>query len=482
VHTSRYSYYRFVISTTGTLVSLSGAVSEIQGLSTTYLGGVCYYVSRTGTGYFTVVSIATQDTGISIIGAFHISQTSRVNLGLSVKPSGILSIFVGNHILGGIIDALGNIITQANSDNPSNRWIIESPAVGIISRRTVSESLSTGLIAIDSIVPIGLGQRELVVGDRQTGKSSISVDCMLNQKYGSLLSVYTSIGQKSSGLLNLYLTLSKRESIGTASLLSASASTSSVSIYLSPYSASSLCEYFMITGESNVYISYDDLSKQAMSYRELYLLLKRPPGREAYPGEIFFVHSRLLERSAKLNYSVGGGSISSFPIVETLSQDVSSYITTNVISITDGQIFLSTDLFLSGIKPALDVGLSVTRVGSSAQWYGMKLVSGSYKLVLAQFAELQAFSQFTSDVQDETKQRLAQGNLLVSLLKQPVGNPISEIVALYLLSASNSEYFTLMCKPNTISTIKLKVSSLPNWLFLYSPSRLSLQCLSQSTM
>ena len=179
----------------------------------------------------------------------------------------------------------------------------------------------------------------------------------------------------------------------------------------------------MVTGESPVFLTYDDLSKQAMSYRELYLLLKRPPGREAYPGEIFFVHSRLLERSAKLNYNIGGGSTSSFPIVETLSQDVSSYITTNVISITDGQIFLSTDLFLSGIKPALDIGLSVTRVGSSAQWYGMKLVSGSYKLTLAQFAELQAFSQFTSDIQDDTKQRLAKGNLLVSLLKQPVSNP-----------------------------------------------------------
>ena len=190
----------------------------------------------------------------------------------------------------------------------------------------------------------------------------------------------------------------------------------------------------MITGESGVFVTYDDLSKQAMSYRELYLLLKRPPGREAYPGEIFFVHSRLLERSAKLNYSVGGGSTSSFPIVETLSQDVSSYITTNVISITDGQIFLSTDLFLSGVKPALDVGLSVTRVGSSAQWYGMKLVSGSYKLTLAQFAELQAFSQFTSDVQDDTKQRLAQGNILVSLLKQPVGIPLNQVVSLTPLS------------------------------------------------
>jgi F-type H+-transporting ATPase subunit alpha len=236
----------------------------------------------------------------------------------------------------------------------------------------------------------------------------------------------------------------------------------------------------MITGESGVFVTYDDLSKQAMSYRELYLLLKRPPGREAYPGEIFFVHSRLLERSAKLNYSVGGGSTSSFPIVETLSQDVSSYITTNVISITDGQIFLSTDLFLSGVKPALDVGLSVTRVGSSAQWYGMKLVSGSYKLTLAQFAELQAFSQFTSDVQDDTKQRLAQGNLLVSLLKQPVGNPLTQATSLILLSASNSEYFTRLLEPTTIPMLKSKVESLPNWYLLYVPPRLSIYSISQS--
>lgn len=459
---------------------MSGAVSELQGLSSAFLGGICYYRSKDGTGYFTIVSISTTTSGITTLGAFHIAPSPSVTLGIKAIPSSILSISVGYHVLGGIIDPLGNIITQSSYETPYLRWIIESPAAGIITRRTVSETLATGLICIDSIVPIGLGQRELIVGDRQTGKSSISVDCMLNQKYTSLISIYTSIGQKSSGLLSLYLTLSKRDAIGSISLVSASASSSSVSIYISPYSASSISEYFMITGESGVFVTYDDLSKQAMSYRELYLLLKRPPGREAYPGEIFFVHSRLLERSAKLNYSVGGGSTSSFPIVETLSQDVSSYITTNVISITDGQIFLSTDLFLSGVKPALDVGLSVTRVGSSAQWYGMKLVSGSYKLTLAQFAELQAFSQFTSDVQDDTKQRLAQGNLLVSLLKQPVGNPLTQAISLILLSASNSKYFICLLEPTTIPILKSKVESLPNWYLLYIPLRLSIYSISQS--
>ena len=459
---------------------MSGAVSEIQGLSYIYLGGLCYYRSREGLGYFTIVNINMTMSGVTTSGAFHIAASPNVNLGITVIPASILSIYVGYHVLGGIIDPLGNIIAQASYETPALRWIIESPASGIISRRTVSETLSTGLICIDSIVPIGLGQRELIVGDRQTGKTSIAVDCILNQKYTGIVSIYTSIGQKSTSLLSLYLTLSKRDTLSSVSLVSAPASSSSVSIYISPYSASSICEYFMVTGESPVFLTYDDLSKQAMSYRELYLLLKRPPGREAYPGEIFFVHSRLLERSAKLNYNIGGGSTSSFPIVETLSQDVSSYITTNVISITDGQIFLSTDLFLSGIKPALDIGLSVTRVGSSAQWYGMKLVSGSYKLTLAQFAELQAFSQFTSDIQDDTKQRLAKGNLLVSLLKQPVSNPAPSVFSLGLLSASNSQYFIYLYNPETIPVLKSKLACLPYWYILYIPTRLTLKSMSTS--
>ena len=248
-------------------------------------------------------------------------------------------------------------------------WAIESPAPGIIDRQSVTEALQTGLIAIDSSIPIGCGQRELIVGDRQTGKTSISIDSILNQKYSTIFTVYTSLGQSSSSILQV------------------------VHQYLCAYSGAALSEFFVITGELPSLLILDDLSRHACAYREIYLLLRRPAGREAYPGEIFFVHSRLLERSAKLSYNLGGGSLTCFPVIETLAGDVSGYISTNVISITDGQIALSADLFLSGILPAIDVGLSVTRVGSIAQWYGMKYVAGFYKLELAQFVELQSFSQ-----------------------------------------------------------------------------------------
>ena len=417
--------------------------------------------------------MSTDPIGILTQGALLLEADAYLKLGQQVHSSTrILSLPVGTHVLGTVLDATGNIITASSVISPTLRWIIESPSSGIITRLTVSESLSSGLLCIDSIVPVGLGQRELIVGDRQTGKTSIAIDTIINQKYTTSFSVYNSIGQKTSNILMLFLTLAKRNALTNTTLLVASASASSVCLYISPYSASSISEYFMVTGELSVFIVYDDLTKQAMSYREIYLLLRRPPGREAYPGEIFFVPSRLLERSAKLNYSVGGGSVSSFPIVETLSGDVSSYITTNVISITDGQIFLSTELFLSGIKPALDVGLSVTRVGSASQWYGMKLVSGSYKLILSQYAELQAFSQFTSEIQDDTRDRLQQGSLLVSLLKQPVGYPIRQDVALTLLSYSNQPSFSIRMTPPKVFPLRSNLSSVPIWTRIYLPSRL----------
>ena len=272
-------------------------------------------------------------------------------------------------------------------------WAIESPAPGIIDRQSVTEALQTGLIAIDSSIPIGCGQRELIVGDRQTGKTSISIDSILNQKYSTIFTVYTSLGQSSSSILQV------------------------VHQYLCAYSGAALSEFFVITGELPSLLILDDLSRHACAYREIYLLLRRPAGREAYPGEIFFVHSRLLERSAKLSYNLGGGSLTCFPVIETLAGDVSGYISTNVISITDGQIALSADLFLSGILPAIDVGLSVTRVGSIAQWYGMKYVAGFYKLELAQFVELQSFSQFAADLGQESKNRLTKGLRLVEILK-----------------------------------------------------------------
>jgi F-type H+-transporting ATPase subunit alpha len=268
------------------------------------------------------------------------------------------------------------------------------------------------------MIPIGLGQRELVVGDRQTGKTSIGVDTIINQKFNSVLAVYVPIGQKASSVLEVFLSLVRRDAIFYLSLLVASASASAVNQFLCSYTGAALAEFFMLLREIPAFLLLDDLSRHAVAYREIYLLLRRPPGREAYPGEIFFVHSRLLERSAKLSTALGGGSVTSFPVIETLAGDVSAYITTNVISITDGQIFLSVDLFLSGIKPAIDVGLSVSRVGSAAQIKAMKQVAGKLKLELAQYREVAAFAQFGSDLDAATQRLLNRGAQLTELLKQ----------------------------------------------------------------
>ena len=269
-------------------------------------------------------------------------------------------------------------------------YVIGSSAQRIIYRQSVFEPLQTGILSIDSMIPIGRGQRELIVGDRQVGKTAIGVDVILNQKLKKVLAIYVAIGLKASSILDIFIALLRRDAVFYFSLILSSASSSAVYQYFSAYTGTALSEFSMLVGELHSFIMYDDLSRHAIAYREIYLLLRRPPGREAYPGEIFFVHSRLLERSAKLSVTLGGGSSTAFPVIETLAGDVSAYITTNVISITDGQLFLSTSLFLAGIKPAIDVGLSVTRVGSSAQWDGMKLISGSYKLDLAQFVELQS--------------------------------------------------------------------------------------------
>merc|ERR1712061_34048 len=278
--------------------------------------------------------------------------------------SRLASILLGDFAIGSILDPIGNFILNSGRIDAQYPWVIESPAPGIIDRQSVFEPLQTGIISTDSMVPIGLGQRELVVGDRQTGKTSIGVDTILNQKHDSVLSVYVPIGQKAASVLEVFLSLVRRDAVFYLSLLVASASSSAVCQFLCAYTGTALAEFFMLLREIPAFIMLDDLSRHAVAYREIYLLLRRPPGREAYPGEIFFVHSRLLERSAKLSSSLGGGSVTSFPVVETLAGDVTGYITTNVISITDGQIFLSIDLFLAGIKPAIDVGLSVTRVGS----------------------------------------------------------------------------------------------------------------------
>jgi len=460
------------LSKYGVTISIGSGVVSIQGFLTAYVGEVFKVASGpTSDSYGLVVNLFRDETMNLIIGSLMFYPDQRIFEGSKVTSlSRLASILLGDYVIGSILDPLGNLLLNTGTVNAHYRWVIESPAPGIIDRQSVFEPLQTGIISIDAMVPIGLGQRELVVGDRQTGKTSIGVDTMLNQKYESVLAVYVPIGQKAASVLEVFISLVRRDAIFYLSLLIASASASAVCQFLCAYTGTALSEFFMLLREIPAFIMLDDLSRHAVAYREIYLLLRRPPGREAYPGEIFFVHSRLLERSAKLSMNLGGGSVTAFPVIETLAGDVSAYITTNVISITDGQIFLSIDLFLSGIKPAIDVGLSVTRVGSAAQWDGMKLVAGSYKLELAQFAELQSFSQFAADLGEDTKARLARGKRLVEMLKQFCGSPMNLMSQVGILSLANQDLISKLA----ISEVKRFISLylvVPTWIFIFIPVR-----------
>lgn len=439
----------------------------LQGFLSAYVGEVFKVVSGpTSSSYGLVVNLFRDDSMNLLIGSLMFTPENRIFEGSQVESlSRLASILLGDYVIGSILDPLGNLLLNLSNISANYRWLIESPAPGIVDRQSVFEPLQTGILAIDSMVPIGLGQRELVVGDRQTGKTSIGVDTILNQKYESVLSVYVPIGQKAASVLEVFISLVRRDAIFYLSLLVASASSSAVYQFLCAYTGTALAEFFMLLREVPAFIMLDDLSRHAVAYREIYLLLRRPPGREAYPGEIFFVHSRLLERSAKLSTTLGGGSVTAFPVIETLAGDVSAYITTNVISITDGQIFLSIDLFLSGIKPAIDVGLSVTRVGSAAQWDGMKLVAGSYKLELAQFAELQSFSQFAADLGEDTKARLARGKRLVEMLKQVCGAPVNLMSQVGILSLANQDVISDLDISEVQKFISLYLS-VPTWVML----------------
>lgn len=419
----------------GVIISVGCGVVTLEGLLMAFISEV-FTTQSSSIGL--VVNLYRDDTMNLLIGALLLNPENPLGQGSSVRASATLAtIILGDSAIASILDPVGNLIFNSGRIDVSCPWAIESPAPGIIDRQSVTEALQTGVIAIDSSIPIGCGQRELILGDRQTGKTSICIDTILNQKYRSVFTVYTSLGQSSSSTLQVFLSLLQKDAIFYFSMLVATASSSAVCQYLCAYSGAALSEFFMITGEFPSLLILDDLSRHACAYREIYLLLRRPAGREAYPGEIFFVHSRLLERSAKLSYNLGGGSLTSFPVIETLAGDLSGYISTNVISITDGQIALSADLFLSGIQPAIDVGLSVTRVGSAAQWYGMKYVAASYKLELAQFVELQSFSQFAADLGQESKNKLTRGLRLVEMLKQSNGSPISLMGQVGILSLAN---------------------------------------------
>jgi F-type H+-transporting ATPase subunit alpha len=344
--------------------------------------------------------------------------------GSSVKATGkIAQIMVGDQFLGRVVDGLGRAIDGKGDIKGTESRLIESMAPGIISRKSVCEPIQTGITAIDSMIPIGRGQRELIIGDRQTGKTSVAIDTIINQKDDGVVCVYVAVGQKASTVASIVTTLQERGALDYTVIVSASADDPSTLQYIAPYTGAAIAEYFMYKGQATLII-YDDLSKQANAYREMSLLLRRPPGREAFPGDVFYLHSRLLERAAKLSDALGGGSMTALPVIETQAGDVSAYIPTNVISITDGQIFLSGDLFNAGLRPAINVGISVSRVGSAAQIKAMKQVAGKLKLELAQFAELEAFSQFASDLDQATRNQLARGQRLREILKQAANSPI----------------------------------------------------------
>ncbi len=359
-----------------------------------------------------------------VVGAVIFGDDSNIKEGDIVKRTGkIVEVPVGEAMIGRVVSPLGLPIDGKGPINTNKTRPVESPAPGIMERKSVHEPLQTGIKAIDSMVPIGRGQRELVIGDRQTGKTSILIDTILNQKGKDVICIYVAIGQKRSTVAQLVSTLEKGGAMDYTIVVSATASESAPLQYLAPYAGAAMGEEFMYNGK-HVLIIYDDLSKQAVAYREMSLLLRRPPGREAYPGDVFYLHSRLLERAAKLSDELGGGSMTALPVIETQAGDVSAYIPTNVISITDGQIYLQPELFYSGVRPAVDPGISVSRVGGSAQIKAMKKVAGTLRLAYSQYKELAAFSQFGSDLDEDTKKQLAQGERIVEVLKQGEHEPI----------------------------------------------------------
>ena len=360
--------------------------------------------------------------------------------GSTVRATGkIAEVGVGDTILGRIVNPLAFPIDGKGDIPVSETKLIEAMAPGIIERKSVCEPMQTGITAIDTMIPIGRGQRELIIGDRQTGKTSIAIDTIINQKTEDVVCVYVAIGQKASSVAQIVTTLEEKSALDYTVIVAANANDPATLQYIAPYTGAAIAEYFMYKGKATLII-YDDLSKQAQAYRQMSLLLRRPPGREAYPGDVFYLHSRLLERAAKLSDELGGGSMTALPVIETQAGDVSAYIPTNVISITDGQIFLSGDLFNSGIRPAINVGISVSRVGSAAQVKAMKQVAGKLKLELAQFAELEAFSQFASDLDKATQNQLARGQRLRELLKQSQNSPLSVAEQVALVYAGLNGY------------------------------------------
>ena len=414
------------VAETGTVLSAGDGIARVYGLENALAGEL---VEFEGGVRGMVLNLEEDNVGVAIMG-----ESYAIKEGGLVRRTGrIIEVPVGDAMLGRVVDALGNPIDGKGAIETDESRLVEIKAPGIVARKSVHESLATGIKAIDAMVPIGRGQRELIIGDRQTGKTAIALDTIINQKNTGVLCVYVAIGQKQSTVAQVVDKLKQYGAMDYTVVVAATASEPAPLQFIAPYSGCSIAEHFLHSGR-HALIVYDDLSKQAVAYRQLSLLLRRPPGREAYPGDVFYLHSRLLERACKLSDDLGGGSLTALPIIETQAGDVSAYIPTNVISITDGQIFLETDLFNSGIRPAINVGLSVSRVGGAAQTKATKSVAGQLKLNLAQYREMAAFAQFGSDLDKATQEQLANGERQTEMLKQPQYTPLAmeeQVVVIY---------------------------------------------------
>ncbi len=405
------------VSNVGTVLQVGDGIARVYGLEQCMSSELLEFEDGT---VGIALNLEEDNVGVVLMG-----EGRGIAEGSAVKATGrIAQIPVGEAFIGRVVDSLANPIDGKGEIKADSSRLLESPAPGIIARKSVFEPLQTGITAIDAMIPIGRGQRELIIGDRQTGKTAVAIDTIINQKGQDCICVYVAIGQKASTVANVVNTLREKGAMDYTIVVTANANDPATLQYLAPYTGATLAEYFMYNGKATLVI-YDDLSKQAQAYRQMSLLLRRPPGREAYPGDVFYLHSRLLERAAKLNDELGGGSMTALPVIETQAGDVSAYIPTNVISITDGQIFLSSDLFNSGLRPAINPGISVSRVGSAAQIKAMKQVAGKIKLELAQYDDLVAFAQFASDLDKATQAQLARGQRLREILKQAQNSPLS---------------------------------------------------------
>ncbi|MBI5014749.1 MAG: F0F1 ATP synthase subunit alpha [Deltaproteobacteria bacterium] len=420
------------VAETGLVLNVGDGIARIHGLEKCMAGELLEF---TGGIMGMALNLEEDNVGAAILG-----EDIHIKEGDTVKRTGaIVSVPVGAALRGRVVDPLGQPIDGLGEIVTSERKTIDIKAPGIVKRQSVKEPLQTGLKAIDSMVPIGRGQRELIIGDRQTGKTAVAIDTIINQRGGDVTCIYVAVGQKRSTVAQVVAKLKSHGAMDYTIVVAATASDPAPLQYIAPFAGATMGEYFRDNGQ-HALIIYDDLSKQAVAYRQLSLLLRRPPGREAYPGDVFYLHSRLLERAAKLSAAEGGGSLTALPVIETQAGDVSAYIPTNVISITDGQIFLESDLFYSGVRPAINVGLSVSRVGGSAQIKAMKSVAGTLRLDLAQFRELEAFAQFGSDLDKATQRQLARGGRLVEILKQGQYEPIPVEKQVLIIYAATKGY------------------------------------------